>query len=126
MCLHTPVLRPTVLLMLLFIFWALQGVPRLNTVMLTGYLGQDPKPKYFDSGKVVLNLSLAVKREYHPLEVGVYDATAVLLLLFDYGGVRVLTAGGTVAWRQPPVKGEASTTPPSYILKSATGQCFFF
>lgn len=41
--------------------------------MLTGYLGQDPKPKYFDSGKVVLNLSLAVKREYHPLEVGVYD-----------------------------------------------------
>lgn len=47
-----------------------QGVPRLNTVFLTGYLGQDPKPKYFDSGKVVLNLSLAVKREYHPLEVG--------------------------------------------------------
>ncbi|CAN0171392.1 unnamed protein product, partial [Laminaria digitata] len=43
-------------------------VPRLNTVFLTGYLGQDPKPKYFDSGKVVLNLSLAVKREYHPLE----------------------------------------------------------
>lgn len=47
-----------------------QGIPRLNTVFLTGYLGQDPKPKYFDSGKVVLNLSLAVKREYHPLEVG--------------------------------------------------------
>lgn len=39
-------------------------------MFLTGYLGQDPKPKYFDSGKVVLNLSLAVKREYHPLEVG--------------------------------------------------------
>jgi len=48
---------------------ALQGIPRLNTVFLTGYLGQDPKPKYFDSGKVVLNLSLAVKREYHPIEV---------------------------------------------------------
>lgn len=46
-----------------------QGIPRLNTVFLTGYLGQDPKPKYFDSGKVVLNLSLAVKREYHPIEV---------------------------------------------------------
>lgn len=46
-----------------------QGVPRLNTIFLTGYLGQDPKPKYFDSGKVVLNLSLAVKREYHPIEV---------------------------------------------------------
>ncbi|CAM9251085.1 unnamed protein product, partial [Hapterophycus canaliculatus] len=43
-------------------------IPRLNTVFLTGYLGQDPKPKYFDSGKVVLNLSLAVKREYHPIE----------------------------------------------------------
>lgn len=38
-------------------------------MFLTGYLGQDPKPKYFDSGKVVLNLSLAVKREYHPIEV---------------------------------------------------------
>lgn len=48
---------------------AKQGIPRLNTVFLTGYLGQDPKPKYFDSGKVVLNLSLAVKREYHPIEV---------------------------------------------------------
>lgn len=46
-----------------------QGIPRLNTVVLTGYLGQDPKPRYFDSGKVVLNLSLAVKREYHPIEV---------------------------------------------------------
>ncbi|CAN0382685.1 unnamed protein product, partial [Ectocarpus sp. 8 AP-2014] len=45
-----------------------EGVPRLNMVFLTGYLGQDPKPKYFDSGRVVLNLSLAVKREYHPLE----------------------------------------------------------
>ncbi|CAM9914379.1 unnamed protein product [Pylaiella littoralis] len=45
-----------------------EEVPRLNTVFLTGYLGQDPKPKYFDSGRVVLNLSLAVKREYHPIE----------------------------------------------------------
>ncbi|CAM9099894.1 unnamed protein product [Ectocarpus fasciculatus] len=45
-----------------------EGVPRLNMVFLTGYLGQDPQPKYFDSGRVVLNLSLAVKREYHPLE----------------------------------------------------------
>lgn len=50
-----------------------QGIPRLNTVFLTGYLGQDPKPKYFDSGKVVLNLSLAVKREYHPIEVQNYQ-----------------------------------------------------
>ncbi|CAN0571702.1 unnamed protein product [Ectocarpus sp. 12 AP-2014] len=33
-----------------------EGVPRLNIVFLTGYLGQDPKPKYFDSGRVVLNL----------------------------------------------------------------------
>lgn len=56
-------------LLVFSLFLALQGVPRLNTVFLTGYLGQDPKPKYFDSGKVVLNLSLAVKREYHPIEV---------------------------------------------------------
>jgi single-strand DNA-binding protein len=31
-------------------------------------VGNDPEPKYFDDGKVVLNLSLAVKRKYHPLE----------------------------------------------------------
>lgn len=52
-----------------YLFVRSKGIPRLNSVFLTGYLGQDPKPKYFDNGKVVLNLSLAVKREYHPLEV---------------------------------------------------------
>lgn len=62
--------------------------------MLTGYLGQDPKPKYFDSGKVVLNLSLAVKREYHPLEVGVYDAAGLLLVfLFGYQANECLELG---------------------------------
>ena len=43
-------------------------IPRVNAVTLVGRVGQDPEPKYFDDGKVVLNLSLAVKRKYHPLE----------------------------------------------------------
>eukprot|EP00521_Asterionellopsis_glacialis_P002502 CAMPEP_0195257550 /NCGR_PEP_ID=MMETSP0706-20130129/6883_1 /TAXON_ID=33640 /ORGANISM="Asterionellopsis glacialis, Strain CCMP134" /LENGTH=256 /DNA_ID=CAMNT_0040310775 /DNA_START=8 /DNA_END=778 /DNA_ORIENTATION=- len=43
-------------------------VPKLNTVNLVGRVGNDPDPRYFDDGKVVLNLSLAVKRKYHPLE----------------------------------------------------------
>jgi len=43
-------------------------VPKLNTVTLIGRVGNDPDPRYFDDGKVVLNLSLAVKRKYHPLE----------------------------------------------------------
>jgi len=43
-------------------------IPKLNIVTLQGRLGQDPNPRYFDDGKVVLNLSLACKRKYHPLE----------------------------------------------------------
>mmetsp|Transcript_35556 Transcript_35556/g.106132 ORF Transcript_35556/g.106132 Transcript_35556/m.106132 type:complete len:242 (-) Transcript_35556:77-802(-) len=43
-------------------------IPRLNIVTLTGRVGNDPEPRYFDDGKVVLNLSLAVQRKYHPLE----------------------------------------------------------
>lgn len=43
-------------------------IPRVNSVTLVGRAGQDPEPKYFDDGKVVLNLSLACKRKYHPLE----------------------------------------------------------
>lgn len=42
--------------------------PRFNTVHLTGRIGNDPEAKYFDDGKVVVNLSLACKRKYHGLE----------------------------------------------------------
>ena len=43
-------------------------IARFNTVHLTGRIGNDPEPRYFDDGKVVLNLSLASKRKYHSLE----------------------------------------------------------
>jgi len=43
-------------------------IPRLNIVTLVGRIGSTPAPKYFDDGKVVVSLSLAVKRKYHPLE----------------------------------------------------------
>mmetsp|Transcript_22412 Transcript_22412/g.48518 ORF Transcript_22412/g.48518 Transcript_22412/m.48518 type:complete len:256 (-) Transcript_22412:1285-2052(-) len=45
-----------------------EHIPRLNSVTLSGRAGSDPEPRYFDDGKVVLNLSLACKRKYHPLE----------------------------------------------------------
>ncbi len=45
-----------------------EHLPKINTVTLVGRVGNDPEPRYFDDGKVVLNLSLAVKRKYHPLE----------------------------------------------------------
>ena len=45
-----------------------ERVPQLNTVHLVGRAGGDPVPKYFDDGKVVVNLSLAHRRKYHSLE----------------------------------------------------------
>ena len=45
-----------------------EHIPRVNSVTLTGRVGNDPEPRHFDDGKVVLNLSLACKRKYHPLE----------------------------------------------------------
>jgi single-strand DNA-binding protein len=45
-----------------------EHLPKLNVVTLVGRVGGTPDPKYFDDGKVVLNLSVAVKRKYHPLE----------------------------------------------------------
>ena len=45
-----------------------EHLPKINTVTLVGRVGNDPEPRYFDDGKVVLNLSLAVRRKYHPLE----------------------------------------------------------
>jgi single-strand DNA-binding protein len=47
--------------------WA-NHVPKFSRITLVGRVGNDPDPKYFDNGKVVLNLSLAVRRKYHPLE----------------------------------------------------------
>lgn len=47
--------------------WA-NHVPKFSSITLVGRVGNDPNPRYFDSGKVVLNLSLAVRRKYHPLE----------------------------------------------------------
>jgi len=43
-------------------------IPKINSVTLVGRVGQAPEPRFFDDGKVVLRLSLAVKRKYHPLE----------------------------------------------------------
>ncbi len=43
-------------------------VPKINSVTLVGRVGNDPEPRYFNDNKVVLRLSLAVKRKYHPLE----------------------------------------------------------
>jgi single-strand DNA-binding protein len=43
-------------------------VPKFSHITLVGRVGNDPDPRYFDNGKVVLNLSLAVRRKYHPLE----------------------------------------------------------
>jgi len=45
-----------------------ENVPRLNSVTLIGRTGSDPMARFFDSGKVVCTVSLAVKREYHPIE----------------------------------------------------------
>ena len=45
-----------------------EHLPKINTITLVGRVGNAPEPRYFDDGKVVLNLSLAVKRKHHPLE----------------------------------------------------------
>mmetsp|Transcript_19704 Transcript_19704/g.41533 ORF Transcript_19704/g.41533 Transcript_19704/m.41533 type:complete len:274 (+) Transcript_19704:75-896(+) len=45
-----------------------EHLPKINTVTLVGRVGNTPEPRYFEDGKVVLNLSLAVRRKYHPLE----------------------------------------------------------
>jgi single-strand DNA-binding protein len=43
-------------------------IARYNTIHLTGRIGTNPEPRYFDDGKVVVNLSLAARRKYHSLE----------------------------------------------------------
>jgi single-strand DNA-binding protein len=42
-----------------------EKIPRLNTIHLTGRVGNDPEPRYLDDGKVVVNLSLACRRKVH-------------------------------------------------------------
>jgi single-strand DNA-binding protein len=48
-------------------------VAEMNTVHLIGRLGNDPEPRYFDDGNVVVNLSLACGRKYHYMERQVMD-----------------------------------------------------
>jgi single-strand DNA-binding protein len=43
-------------------------IARYNTVHLSGRIGNDPEPRYFDDGKVVVNVNLASRRKYHSLE----------------------------------------------------------
>ncbi|CAM9367918.1 unnamed protein product [Chrysoparadoxa australica] len=43
-------------------------VPKINEVTLVGRTGADPTIRRFDDGNCVANLSLAITREYHPLE----------------------------------------------------------
>eukprot|EP00525_Craspedostauros_australis_P013019 CAMPEP_0198135128 /NCGR_PEP_ID=MMETSP1442-20131203/60433_1 /TAXON_ID= /ORGANISM="Craspedostauros australis, Strain CCMP3328" /LENGTH=316 /DNA_ID=CAMNT_0043796289 /DNA_START=202 /DNA_END=1152 /DNA_ORIENTATION=- len=43
-------------------------VMRLNIVTMIGRLGSDPVAKYFDDGKLVVNVNLAVKRKYAPAQ----------------------------------------------------------
>ena len=42
-----------------------EKIARFNSVHLTGRVGNTPEPRYFDDGKVVVNLSLASRRKYH-------------------------------------------------------------
>ena len=54
-----------------------ERIAPFNTVHLTGRVGNHPTPKYLgDDGKVVVNLSLAVKRKYHPSEWEALEMTS--------------------------------------------------
>ena len=50
-----------------------ERIAQFNRVVLVGRVGNDPDPRYFDDGKVVLNLSFAVRRKYHGLERKAYN-----------------------------------------------------
>ena len=45
-----------------------EKIARFNTIQLTGRVGNTPEARYFDDGKVVVNLSLACRRKYHGME----------------------------------------------------------
>jgi Single-strand binding protein family len=50
-----------------------EKVARFNTVHLSGRVGNNPQARYFDDGKVVVNLSLASRRKYHTMDRKVND-----------------------------------------------------
>lgn len=45
-----------------------EKIARFNTIQLTRRVGNTPEARYFDDGKVVVNLSLASRRKYHGME----------------------------------------------------------
>lgn len=45
-----------------------ERIARFNTVHLTGRVGNNPEPRYFDDGKVVVNLNLATRCKYNGME----------------------------------------------------------
>jgi hypothetical protein len=45
-----------------------EKIARFNSIQLTGRVGNTPEARYFDDGKVVVNLSLASRRKYHGTE----------------------------------------------------------
>ena len=45
-----------------------EKIARFNTIQLTGRVGNAPEARYFDDGKVVVNLSLASRRKYHGMD----------------------------------------------------------
>lgn len=45
-----------------------EKIARFNTVHLTGRVGNSPEARYFDDGKVVVNLSMASRRKYHGMD----------------------------------------------------------
>lgn len=45
-----------------------ENIPICNQVVLVGRIGIVPEPRYLPDGKVVLNVGLAVKRQYNPYE----------------------------------------------------------
>jgi len=45
-----------------------ESLPPLNSVVLVGRVGTEPEAKEFENGSVVVNIPLAVRREYNGLE----------------------------------------------------------
>ena len=72
----------------------------INVVHLVGYAGRDPEVKYFESGNVVCNLTLAVnriKKDEPPdwFELQIWDKTAEFTANYVKKG-RLLAIKGTL------------------------------
>jgi single-strand DNA-binding protein len=70
----------------------------LNAVYLVGRVGRDPEVKYFDSGKVVCNFSLAVNRltknkETDWFDLEVWDKTAEIAANYVRKGSQIGVEG---------------------------------